>query len=112
MTDRLYWELKSRIPKELPFYEHEKIARSKLIEPFWNYLTPYQKHIIYMYLYRVHTETDISGFIEVIRFSQMQICITDLPNFVVKMSPEKLYKGSYREVGRQAPTTTAKGGDK
>ena len=82
MIDKRFIEYRDLVNEEKP----------ETLERFWNYLNGHQKHMILMYVYRLKVEEDFTGFIEVYRFQQWKLTLDHVPNFILKMNPDKLKK--------------------
>lgn len=70
----------------------------------WRKFSSHQKHMILMYLYRVETDLEhIEEYLETYRFREYKINVSDLPDRILKLSPEKIRAMAYAEIGAKLP---------
>ncbi len=107
--ERIFWQLLNEIPRVTPELKPDAVnlymnKKTQALERFWNAMSPFQKHVCYMYSYRLRTDIEnINLYLETQSFMDMQITHDDLPNFVSRMTPEELYKEAYSVLGKKAP---------
>jgi hypothetical protein len=87
-------------------FDIDKLNRDAEIKAnrMWKALTPSQKHMALMFMYRCETDVEnIHLYLETYRFHQMGICMSEFPKFVCQMTPEELYREAYEVLGKRAP---------
>ena len=104
MTHPIDWhrfrDLKNSIKCES--YEEDKDNIRRL----WEYMRPAHKHFSIMYLYRILTVKDskeLLSYVEIPKFLELGLTLDHLPMFIIKMTPEQLYKEAYSVIGVKQP---------
>ena len=82
------------------FFRHQE-RREKIQINNWKALTPYWKHMVLMYFYRLKTESgNLNDFIETARFLSLGVSPDAFPDFVARMTPQELRREAYEVIGR------------
>lgn len=85
-------------------HEARKRAEEEKRIRLWKKLTPSQKHMTLMYMYRLETDSErINDYLETRRFMEMGICFDDLPTYLCRLSTIELYREAYEVLGLRAP---------
>lgn len=93
--------MNSRYEKFRKMQDELLAARRERPNKIWKRMTPFQKHMALMYLYRIKTDLEnIKDYVETYRFMEMKITPADLPDFVQRMSPLELRREAYDVIGK------------